>query len=324
MSGFDTRKLIDETLPQLARELAPLVAPIGEGHDWRTPQQSSWRSQANLSRPFHRSTEKAEGGGYVYIYSPYRMPGAPHYGFGGRDSTVARECQIKFYGLRVTDIIDRQYGEIVKVNAGDPVVDVDSRPNDTPHEDEFKLASGRREWNEWSSNWKVAIESSLEQTLKAGSELYGIESETKISLTASAETGGESSGGREDTTDKERTTKISPWSTLDITTTRQPVKISQEITVTGQLDFAVDIVLDQCYGEAASSLEALKNVFRGLGAGNDRVRAWFSDPRHAVAESVLDALMTPTVTIDVGIKDVLGESYTQATKERPIKKGDGK
>ena len=318
MSGFDTRKLIDHTLPALARELAPLVAPIGEGIDWRTPQQSSWRSQADLSRPFRRTTQKAEGGGYVYVYSPYRKPGAPHYGFGGRDGTIARECQIKFYSLRVTDIVDRQYGELKRVNAGEPIVDVDSRENDGPHTDEINLSSGRREWDDWGGHWQAAVSASLEQTIKAGSELYGIESETKLSVSASAETGGTTGGGREDTTDKSRATKISPYSILDITTTRQPVRISQEIKLTGTLDFAVDIVLDQCYGEACGSLDQLKNVFRGLGAGNDRVRAWFSDPRHAVAESALKALMTPTVTIDVGIKDVPGERYTQATKERPI------
>lgn len=325
MSSFDERKLIDHTLPELAMTLAKHVVPIGEGTDWRTPQQSSWRSQADLTRPFFRIVEGG-GGKYTYIYCPYRKPGATVYKWkaGGkhhvqpRDPQIARECQIKFYNLRVTDVIDRRYGRLDKANIGPAEVSTRSYPNDGPGEQTLDLGTGKKQWIEWSSSWEVEVASEIEQTIKAGSELYGIESETKIKISASASTGGEKSGGEEQDSSEQRHTKINPYSILDVVTTRQPVEVSQDIVVTGQLECSVDIVLIECWGEANATLEQLFNVFRGLGAGNDRLREWFSDPTHTVPEEDLQAIKRPTVTLNIGLKGIPAESFEQATHERPI------
>lgn len=314
MSEINYRQIIQETLPRLALDIAHLIKDIGRGVDYRTTTQSAWRSQADLSKPFHLQTEQAAKG-YEYIFSPRRKSDAPNY---GRTGPIAHECQIKFRNLRVTDIIDRQYGELDQSVSGSPVVTTREYPNDGPHEFDQTLEFSDEAWTEWGTNWGLAVETELEQTIKAGSELYGIESETRFKISASAETGGEKSGGQKRTESESKTIPISPYSILQVTTTRQPVQISQQVIVTGTLDFEVDIVLMHMWGENCQNFEALLNVVRGIGAKNDRIRSWFSNPAHTIPETVLKAIERPLVTIDVGLQGVPGESITQSNKEIPI------
>ena len=319
MSEFDTRKLIDTTLPALASQIAPLIAPIGEGTDWRTPQQSSWRTQADLSRLFFRQVDKS-GDGYVYIYSPYRKENAPVYNFGGRNPEIATECQIKFYNLRVVDIIDRQYGALNQSPAGPGRSSTKRIPNDSSEPLEKNLSHTDRQWTEWGESLSLLLEAEIEQTVTAGSAAYGVESETKLRVRSEVDKESSEGGGSETTDTDESKTTIKPFHALEIVTTRQPVNINQDVTVTGTLECDIDLVLDQCYGEACIGFNAMMNVFRGIGAGNDRVRDWFANPNHTVAEAVLKEIERPTVTLNIGLRGVQGQSVEQSFRQRPIEK----
>lgn len=323
MSQIDTRKLIEETLPDLAMQIArKCLYPIGEGTDWRTPQQSSWRSQADYSRPFHRTVEPDGKGGYQYIYEPYRRPDAPDYRFRGRNGTLCTECRIGFYNLRVTEVLNTTYGPLDKVPAGPAVVSTKRYPNDSGEAVTKHINLTHKDWTDWSTSWELAVESEIEQTLKAGSEFYGVESETRLKISASASKSGSQGGGSETSQTDDTTTVIKPHSVLEVVTTKQPVKISQNIVVTGKLECSIDIVLMECWGESCSTFEQLLDVFRGVGAGNSRIRGWFSNPSHTIPEVVLESLTRPTVTIDIGLKDVPGDHYEQATRQRPLQPGD--
>lgn len=318
MSSIDRRQIIEDTLPRIAKELMQMcLKGIGEGQDYRTTTQSSYNSQADYSRPFHRVVNESADG-YEYVYMPMRKPDAPNYRFSGRNPSIANECQVKFRNLRVTDIVKREYGSIDKSPAGSPQVSTISYPNDSPEPLELAFSSGTTEWTEWGSNWQVAMESEIEQTITAGSEVYGIESETKVRISASAETGGEQSGGSEKTEEAASSTTVQPYHVLDVTISRQPILASQKVLLVGTLDFEIDVVLEHMWGERCANWNALLDVFRGLGAHNDRIRDWFSDPSHCIPESVLESITRPTARIDIGLSGVPADDITQTTRQRPV------
>ena len=324
MSTLDRRKLIDDTLPKLSAQIAPLVAAIGEGIDWRTTSQSSWRSQADLSKGFNRDVQEDGNGGYVYIYRPYRKPGVDVYhgdflpGRSGRE--VVKECQIKFYNLRVTDIIDRQYGPLDQSPAGQARSTTRKIPNDSPEPITKNVSHEDKQWTEWSESLGLLLEAEIEQTVKAGFAAYGVESETKLRVRSEVDTESSQSGGSEVTDTDSTSTIVRPFHNLEIVTSRQPVNINQNVVVTGELECDIDIVLEHCYGEACVGFDRLLDVFRGIGAKNSRVRSWFSNPRNTVDEHILKSIQRPTVTLDIGLKGVQGMSVEQTFRQRPIEK----
>lgn len=319
MSEIDYRQIIDTTLPKIAAEIMEkCLQGIGHGVDYRTTTQSSYGTQADYSRPLYRETNKLDDGSYEYVYMPYRKPDAPNYRFKGRNPRIANECRMAFRHLRVTDIIDRKYGPLDKVPNGALEVDTESHPNPSPEPVHYAIQEGVKDWTEWGQNWELAIESELSQTIKAGSELYGVESETSLKVTASASTGGEKKGGTEKHEDHDARTIIEPNHQLDVITKRQPVLVSQDITLTGTLEFSCDVVLEHMWGESLATYAALLDMFRGVGAGNERLRDWFSDPSHEIPEDVLNSIDVPVVTINLGMHGVPADDVTQETNQYPL------
>lgn len=316
--------LVNQELPALAVQLARLCAHIGDGEDWGAPTQSSLRTQVDWSRPFERSEQPDAAGGYVYSFNPYRDPSATPYVWKGRDPRVVNEFIIRFSKIRVVDIISQRYGPLDTAKDGPPDVSVQKYPNDTPDAVDKEVEYSTQSWTDWSRSWALALETEFSETIKAGSEAYGIESETQFKVdvnanTAASKAGGSSSGNRDLTK-----LTIDPWTELDVLTSRQPVSISQSCVVTGAMDLQVEIELLFCYGETAAGLDDFLDLFRGIGASNVRIRDYFADPSHVLPESDLKAVKRPAVELDLGIDDIPGTQFTQELKTSSISHGGGK
>lgn len=341
MSSIDYRDIIEITLPDLAKQLAKLIAPIGQDHDFEyrvkhhghytkhvylapVPWQSSWRDQVDWTKAFHRTVAKVTGAdgksGHEYTYNPIRLVGVDRP--PGTNPDVVDECYITFRNLRVVDVLNQEYGPLDTIPTGPPTVTTKSYPNDSSSPLTKELETSEKSWTQLDESWQVAVESEFSQTIKAGSELYGVESETSFKLTAGYQQSQEKSGGKEASSTDKSTTVIKPYSRLDVVQTEQPVKLSQNIVVTGGLECEIVWGLRRCYDETSATLEKMLNVFRGLGANNDFLTAWFSDLSHTAPEDDLDKVKTPVVTINLGISDVPADQFTIATRQRPLGHGD--
>ncbi|MDE0011573.1 MAG: hypothetical protein OXU36_10515 [Candidatus Poribacteria bacterium] len=341
MSSIDYRDIIEKTLPALAKQLAMLMEPIGKDHDFEyrvkhhghytkhvylapVPWQNSWRDQVDWTKPFHRTVRKVVGAdgqiSHEYTYNPVRLTSDSRPPNTLPD--IVDECYITFRNLRVLDVLNQEYGKLDTTPTGTATTSVKTYPNDSPEPVTKELETSEKSWTQLDESWEVAVESEFSQTIKAGSELYGVESETSLKLTASYQQAQAKSGGKESSNMDKSTTTVDPFSTLEVVQTEQPVKLSQSIIVTGGLEVEVNWGLRRCYDETSATLEKLLNVFRGLGADNDFLTAWFSEDDHTVDEDKLEMVKTPVVTIDLGISDVPADQFSVAFRQRPIRSDD--
>ena len=339
MSSIDYRDIIDETLPNLARSLGMLIEPIGKGHefthrvkhhghytkhDYEAPVdwQNSWRDQVDWTKPFHRTVRKVTAADgtttHEYTFNPVRRSDVTPP--TGRRADIVDECYVTFRNLRVKDVIDQEYGPLDTTPTGTATIHTKSYPNDSPEPVTKELETSSTEWTQLDESWEVAVQSEFSQTIKAGSELYGVESETSLKLTAGYQQAQAKSSGKEASSTDKSTTTIDPFSTLEVVESEQPVKLSQNITVTGSLECEVEWGLAACFDETSSTLETMFNVLRGLGANNAFLNAWFSNPVHAPSEARLKLIKTPVVTINLGISDVPADQFSITTRQRPLTK----
>ncbi|MDE2848211.1 MAG: hypothetical protein OXO51_16030 [Gemmatimonadota bacterium] len=337
MSSIDYRDIIDKTLPNLARQLAMLMTPIGKGHefthrvkhhghytkhDYEAPvnEQNSWRDQVDWTKPFHRTVKKITGPdgavAHEYTYNPVRLVGVNRP--PGRNPDIVDECYITFRNLRVKDVLNQEYGPLDTRPTGPATIHTKKYPNDSPEPVTKELETSSTEWTQLDESWEVAVQSEFSQTIKAGSELYGVESETSFKLTAGYQQAQAKSSGKEDTDTDKSTTTIDPFSVLEVVESEQPVKLSQNITVTGSLECEIQWGLWYCFDETSPTLEAMFNVLRGLGANDAFLNEWFSDPKHAPTEARLASIKTPVVTINLGISDVPADQFSITTRQRKL------
>jgi len=338
MSSIDYRTIIERTLPELAAELSKLIKPIGQNHDFEmrvkhhghytkhvylapVPWQESWRKQVDYTKPFHRKVS-ASANGHEYTYNPVRLAGVTRP--PGTTPDIVDECYITFRNIRVVDIIDQRFGPLDTIPTGPSVSAVKKYPNDSPEPATKTLGLSETSWTEWGKDWEAAVSSELSQTIKAGSELYGVESETSLKISAGYSQSGSKAGGKERSSSDETTTTVRPFSILEVVQSQQPVKLSQDIIVTGKLECEIEWGLLRCFDETSTGLSKMLDVFRGLGSDNEMLTEWFSNPDHCPTEDQLAAIQVPTVTINLGISDVPAEKFEVRFRQRPIKEAEEK
>jgi len=305
------REVLDGPLSDVAYNIALLLREIR----WNPNQFSA--GENDYGQRMVRETVNHRGK-TAYAYYPMQ-----------RDGTPRRIAKIVFHDLQIAEAGDIQLGQLQQFDIGaEPRTVADEYINDSPSEIELRKEKEKETETETEKSFSelAELEYTRRVTARGGVAFEGIEAgaEVEEEFRARVEVQAEQHWRKSERLreSQEWQTIVKPFHKFSITATETIKDLRQDVTANGRLNAGIFIEGRDFSNCELAGFDELRSLFAGLLPGGSstgrRFADWFRQPGHGVAESRLEKIQPPIVTLTLPIQAKRARLTNVRIKQVPL------